>query len=79
MNLQVIVLNKDYEPFNLEDYVNNPVALARIQAHLTQEELAEKMEVSQAYVSKLESKASVSEKVLAKVNAAILSGSYCKK
>ncbi len=44
----------DYIPFKLEDYVDNPVALARIKANLTQEELARRMNVSQAYISKVE-------------------------
>lgn len=68
------VLNEDYdyESFNLDDYVSNPVALARIRSNLTQEELATKMNVSQAYISKLEAQDTVSEKVLAKVMAAIL-------
>lgn len=72
------VLNEDYEPFNLDDYVDNPVAHARICSNLTQEALALKMDVSQAYISKLESQASVSEKVLAKVQAAILAIQKCR-
>ena len=44
--------NDDYVPFVLEDYVDNPVALARIKAKITQAELARRMDVSQAYVSK---------------------------
>lgn len=64
------VLTQGYEPFNLEDYIDNPVALARIQADLTQEELADRMGVSQAYISKLESQQTVSTKVMAKVIAA---------
>lgn len=43
-----------YVPFVLEDYVGNPVALARMKAHLTQKQLAECMGVSQAYISKVE-------------------------
>ena len=61
----------DYIPFVLEDYVNNRVALARIKAKITQAELARRMDVSQAYVSKIEAQAQVSSKVLAKVNAAL--------
>lgn len=61
----------DYVPFALEDYVDNPVALARIKAKITQAELAQRMDVSQAYVSKIEAQARVSSKVLAKVNAAL--------
>ncbi len=61
----------DYLPFVLEDYVDNPVALARIKAKITQAELARRMDVSQAYVSKVEAQAQVSSKLLAKVSAAL--------
>ena len=63
--------SKDYVPFELTDYVDNPVALARINACITQEELAERMNVTQAYISKLEAQSKVTAKVLKKVNAAI--------
>ena len=29
------ILNEDYDKFKIEDYVQNPIALARIRAHLT--------------------------------------------
>ncbi len=63
--------SEEYEPFQLEDYVDNPVALARIQAKATQEELAEAMKVTQAYISRIEHQDSVSAKVMVKVNAAL--------
>src|SRR3972149_4272648 len=66
--------DRDYVPFVLEDYVENPVALARIEANLTQAELARRMGVSQAYVAKVERQERVSPKLLAKVNAALASG-----
>lgn len=62
----------EYVPFELENYVDSPIALARIRANLTQEQLAEKMGVSQAYISKLEMKSTVSAKTLNKVKKAIL-------
>ena len=46
--------------FDFGDYVDNPVHLRRLKAGLTQKELAEKMGVTQAYVSKLEKSDSVS-------------------
>lgn len=46
----------DYVPFVLEDYVDNPVALARIKARMTQDQLAQRLGVPQAYVSKVENK-----------------------
>ena len=63
--------SEEYEPFQLEDYVDNQVALARIQAKVTQEELADAMNVTQAYVSRIEHQESVSAKVMVKVNAAL--------
>lgn len=61
----------DYVPFDPADYVDNPVALARIKAGITQEELAKCMKVSQAYISKIERQERVTPKLLAKVNEAI--------
>jgi ribosome-binding protein aMBF1 (putative translation factor) len=63
--------NEDYVSFELADYVDNPVALARINADMTQEVLAKRMSVTQAYISKLEAQAKISAKVLKKVKAAI--------
>ena len=60
-----------YEPFVLEDYVDNPVALARIKAGITQEELAQRLGVSQAYVSQIERRSQVTNKMLERVHIAI--------
>jgi transcriptional regulator with XRE-family HTH domain len=60
-----------YKSFALEDYVDSEIALARINANLTQAELAERMKVSQAYISKLEAQQKVPPKTLAKVMKAI--------
>jgi len=65
--LKITVDKEDYVSFDPADYVDNPVALARIKVGLTQEKLAKKMKVSQAYISKLESQADVTAKVLQKV------------
>jgi ribosome-binding protein aMBF1 (putative translation factor) len=62
---------EDYVPFELTDYVDNPVALARINAGITQKELAKRMSVTQAYISKLEAQSKVTAKVLKKIKAAI--------
>lgn len=62
---------KDYVPFELTDYVDNPIALARINAGITQEELAKRMSVTQAYISKIEAQSKITAKVLKKVKAAI--------
>lgn len=61
------VVSGDYEKFNLNDYIDNPVALIRIKAHLTQEELASLLKVSQAYISKIENQDKVSPKLLEKI------------
>lgn len=61
------VVEGDYVNFTLEDYVENPIALARIKANITQEELATYLNVSQAYISKIESKEKVPVKLMAKV------------
>jgi DNA-binding XRE family transcriptional regulator len=61
----------EYIPFNIKDYVDNPVALARIKAGLTQADLARLMNVSQAYISKIENLDKVSVKVLANVKKAL--------
>lgn len=61
----------DYVPFALEDYVENPVALARMKANVTQRVLAKRLGVTQAYVSKVEHQDRVTPKLLAKVKAAL--------
>ena len=61
----------NYVPFVLEEYIDNPIALARIKAGITQLELAERLEVSQAYISKLERQLSLSPKILKKVHAVL--------
>ncbi len=63
--------SESYEPFELTDYVDNPVTLARINAGISQEELAKRMNVTQAYISKLEAQAKVTAKALKKVRVAI--------
>ena len=63
--------SEEYEPFQLEDYIDNPVALARIKAKITQEELADAMGVTQAYISRIEHQDLVSPKTLIKINAAL--------
>lgn len=60
-----------YEPFVLEDYVDNPVVLARIKADITQEQLAERLGVSQAYVNQIERRTHVTNKMLERVHNAI--------
>ncbi len=61
----------DYVVFDPADYVDNPIALARIKAHVRQTELAERLGVSQAYISKVEHQEKVSPLFLSKVKAAL--------
>jgi DNA-binding XRE family transcriptional regulator len=63
--------NEDYEVFDPSDYIDNPVALARIQAGITQEELAKLMGVTQIYVSKIENQEKITAKMMQKVTKAI--------
>lgn len=63
--------DSEYVPFVLEDYIDNPVALARMKAHITQEALAAAMDVSQAYISKLEIQDKVTPKMLEKAMTAL--------
>ena len=63
--------NEDYELFNPTDYVDNPIVLARVEAEITQEELAKLMGVTQAYVSKIENQDKVTAKMLRKVQLAL--------
>ena len=61
----------EHVPFALEDYVDSPIALARIKANVTQRELAKPLGVTQAYISKVEHQTKVTPKLLAKVKAAL--------
>jgi transcriptional regulator with XRE-family HTH domain len=61
----------DYVAFNPADYVDNPIALARIKAGITQTQLAKRMQVTQAYISKIEAQQSVTLKLLHKVKTAL--------
>jgi len=58
-------------PFDVARYISNPVKAARIKAELSQEDLASRMGVSQAYVSKLEKARKVSPKVLHQIGVAL--------
>lgn len=44
----------EFVPFVLSDYIENPIRVARVEAGLTQVELAEHLGVTQGYVSKIE-------------------------
>lgn len=61
-------------PFDVADYIANPLKVARIDAGLTQEELARRLDVSQAYIAKVEAPSyKPSDKLKGRVTAAIAS------
>lgn len=62
---------QDYVPFVLEDYVDNPVAVARIKAGITQQQLAQSLGVSQACVSQMERRSHLTNKMLERVRIAL--------
>ena len=61
----------DYVVFDPADYIDNPVALARLKHHLRQSELAELLGVSQAYISKVEKQLAVSPQFVSRVKEAL--------
>lgn len=63
--------HEEYEIFNPADYIDNPVALARIQMGMTQADLAKRMAVTQAYISKIENQETVTPQMMLKVTLAI--------
>ena len=65
------MFDDEYVPFVIEDYVSNPVSLARIHAGVTQKELAQRLGVTQAYISKVEAKDKVTAKLMARVRAVL--------
>ncbi|MFI4919437.1 MAG: helix-turn-helix domain-containing protein [Legionellales bacterium] len=69
--LRDIQVDSDYELFDPADYIDNPIVLARIDAAITQEELAQLMNVTQAYISKIENQNKITPKMLTKVKAAL--------
>lgn len=62
---------KDYVPFDLADYVDNPVAFLRIKAGIAQAELASCMSVTQAYIEELEAQDKVADEVMEKVSSVL--------
>ena len=78
-HLQQLKNQNGYVSFESVDYTDNPVALARIKAGITQEHLANCLGVSQAYISKLERQSSVTTRMLNKVENALVSITHTEK
>lgn len=56
-----------------EPFIKNPITRMRLRAGLKQKDLAELLEVTQAYVSKVENSDKVSARVIARVRSAMQS------
>ena len=55
-------------PFLLTDYIQNPIRIARIQSNLSQQDLAQRLNVTQGYISKIEGRNfKVSDKLMHKI------------
>ena len=58
--------------FSLSDYIQNPIRVARIQSNLSQQELAERLNVTQGYVSRIEGRNfKVTDKLMHKIKGVI--------
>lgn len=67
-------MEANHVPFQLEDYVDNPVTLARIKARVSQSDLARRLDVSQSYISKIERQDRVTVKLQERVSRALRGG-----
>ncbi len=62
----------EFVPFVLSEYIKNPIRLKRIEAGLNQKELAKLLDVTQGYVSRIESRGfQVTAELLDRVGLAI--------
>jgi ribosome-binding protein aMBF1 (putative translation factor) len=58
----------EYVPFALNDYIQNPIRIARIEANLSQQDLAERLNVTQGYISRIEGRNfKVTDKLMHKI------------
>jgi len=72
LTVKQLIPQKDYIDFNPADYIKNKIALIRIQAKITQSDLAKHLKVSQAYISKIENdEYKVTDRLFLKINTAI--------
>lgn len=62
----------EFVPFVVGDYIRNPLRAARVDAGVTQQELANRLEVTQGYISKIEGRNfDVTPALLGRVNKAL--------
>lgn len=58
----------EYVSFALNDYIQNPIRIARIEANLSQQDLAERLNVTQGYISRIEGRNfKVTDKLMHKI------------
>ncbi|MGD9152231.1 MAG: helix-turn-helix transcriptional regulator [Gammaproteobacteria bacterium] len=61
-------IDQEYEDFDPKDFIKNPITLLRMRAKITQTELAKRLKVTQAYISKIENdNYNVTSEVLKKI------------
>lgn len=60
--------DNEFVPFALGDYIQNPIRVARIEANLSQQDLADRINVTQGYISRIEARNfKVSDKLMHKI------------
>ena len=64
--------DNEFVPFILSDYIKNPIRIMQIEAGINQKELANRLGVTQGYVSRIQSRNfQPSAELLARVNEAL--------
>jgi ribosome-binding protein aMBF1 (putative translation factor) len=72
MNIKSQLIDDEFVPFVLSDYIKIPIRVMRIEAGLNQAQLARRLGVSQGYVSRIEGhNYKASDKLLKRVGDAI--------
>lgn len=64
----------EYVPFVISDYIKNPIRIARIEAGLSQAQFADRLGVTQGYISRIEGRNfKPTDKLMLKVTQALQS------
>jgi len=70
--MQLAADDEELIPFDVADYITNPLKAVRIDAGMTQTELADLLKVSQAYIAKIEAPSyKPTDKLMKRVSVAI--------